>query len=116
MNAQNPKGAQRGTALPYPEPQFQGKIERLAKDSVPDFPKAVEPPQNAPNVLLILTDDVGFGASNVFGGPIPTPAFERVANAGLRYTTFHTAALCCPSRSAFITGRNHHTCASQWRG
>lgn len=106
------KDAGEGEVLPYPEPPFQGKIERLVKDSVPDFPKAVEAPANAPNVLLIMTDDVGFGASSTFGGPIPTPAFDRVASAGLRYTMFHTTALCSPTRSALITGRNHHTVAS----
>jgi arylsulfatase A-like enzyme len=107
-----PVGGQQGTALPYTEPPFRGKIERLVKDSVPDFPEAVEPPQGAPNVLLIMTDDVGFGASSTYGGPIPTPAFDRVAKSGLRYAMFHTTALCSPTRAALITGRNHHTCAS----
>src|SRR5215470_16702345 len=71
--------------LPRPEPPYKGKIGRTAKDSKPDFPKEVEPPKGAPNVLLILTDDVGFGASSPFGGPIRTPTFQRVADAGLRY-------------------------------
>src|SRR6516225_8096130 len=71
--------------LPRPEPPFQGKIERTLKGSVPDFPKGVEAPAGAPNVLLILTDDVGFGASSTFGGPIQTPNFQRVADSGLRY-------------------------------
>src|SRR5215470_19221297 len=65
--------------LPRPEPPFKGKIGRTAKDSVPDFPKGIEAPKGAPNVLLILTDDVGFGASSTFGGPIQTPTFDRVA-------------------------------------
>ncbi|MGA8097350.1 MAG: sulfatase-like hydrolase/transferase [Candidatus Cybelea sp.] len=94
MSDKPSKDAQPRSVLPYPEPPFEGKIERLAAHSVPDFPKAVEPPQNAPNVLLIMTDDVGFGASSTFGGPIPTPTCDRVANAGLRYTKFHTTALC----------------------
>ena len=98
--------------LPQPEPQFKGKIGRTVKDSVPDFPKGVEAPARAPNVLLILTDDVGFGASSTFGGPIETPNFQRIANSGLRYNTFHTTALCSPTRAALITGRNHHTNAS----
>jgi arylsulfatase A-like enzyme len=98
--------------LPQPEPQFKGKIGRTVKDSVPDFPKAVEAPAGAPNVLLILTDDVGFGASSTFGGPIETPNFQRIANSGLRYNTFHTTALCSPTRAALITGRNHHSVAS----
>jgi arylsulfatase A-like enzyme len=101
-----------GRTLPHPEAPFKGKIGRTVSESVPDFPTAVEAPANAPNVLLILTDDVGFGASSTFGGPIPTPAFERVAATGLRYNTFHTTALCSPSRAALITGRNHHTCST----
>ena len=69
-------------------------------------------PKGAPNVLLILTDDVGFGASSTFGGPIQTPNFQRLADSGLRFNTFHTTALCSPTRAALITGRNHHTIAS----
>src|SRR5499427_360764 len=84
----------------------------MAKDSTPDFPKGVEAPQGAPNILLILTDDVGFGASSTFGGPIQTPNFQRLANSGLRYNMFHTTALCSPTRAALITGRNHHSVAS----
>jgi len=98
--------------LPKPEPPFKGKIGRTAKDSKPDFPKSVTAPAGAPNVLLILTDDVGFGASSTFGGPIQTPTFQRLADSGLRYNTFHTTALCSPTRAALITGRNHHTNAS----
>src|SRR5262245_31338027 len=98
--------------LPKPEPPFGGKIERTVKDSKPDFPKGVQAPKGAPNVLLILTDDVGFGASSTFGGPIQTPNFERLAKSGLRYNTFHTTALCSPTRAALITGRNHHSNAS----
>ena len=98
--------------LPRPEPAFQGKIGRTAKDSTPDFPKGVEAPKGAPNILLILTDDVGFGASSTFGGPVQTPTFQRLADSGLRYNTFHTTALCSPTRAALITGRNHHTNAS----
>src|SRR5215472_15026785 len=66
-------------ALPHPEPAFKGKIGRTVKDSKPDFPKEVQAPEGAPNVLLILTDDVGFGASSTFGGPIPTPTFDQLA-------------------------------------
>ena len=98
--------------LPKPEPPFQGKIGRTVKDSTPDFPKRVEAPAGAPNVLLIMTDDVGFGASSTFGGPIQTPNFQRIADSGLRYNMFHTTALCSPTRAALITGRNHHTNAS----
>ena len=98
--------------LPKPEQPFAGKIARTAKESTPDFPKGIEAPKGAPNVLLILTDDVGFGASSVFGGPIQTPTFQRLADSGLRYNMFHTTALCSPTRAALITGRNHHSVAS----
>jgi sulfatase-like protein len=98
--------------LPKPEPPFKGKIGRTVKDSVPDFPKEVEAPKGAPNILLMMTDDVGFGASSTFGGPIRTPTFQQLADEGLRYNTFHTTALCSPTRAALITGRNHHSCAS----
>jgi arylsulfatase len=98
--------------LPKPEPPFQGKIGRTLKDSTPDFPKAIEAPAGAPSVLLILTDDVGFGASSTFGGPVQTPNFQRIADTGLRYNMYHTTALCSPTRAALITGRNHHSVAS----
>ncbi len=95
--------------LPVPDAPFQGVIGRKAKDSKPDFPKTVTAPKDAPNVLLIMTDDTGFGASSTFGGPIPTPAFDRVAQNGLRFNNFHTTALCSPTRAALLTGRNHHS-------
>ena len=98
--------------LPRPEQPFEGKIGRTVKDSTPDFPKGVTAPPNAPNVLLIITDDVGFGATSTFGGPIQTPTFQRLADNGLRYNMFHTTALCSPTRAALITGRNHHSVAS----
>jgi arylsulfatase len=98
--------------LPKLEPPFQGKIGRTLKDSTPDFPRSVEAPAGAPNVLLILTDDVGFGATSTFGGPIQTPNFQRLADSGLRYNMYHTTALCSPTRAALITGRNHHSVAS----
>ena len=101
-----------GEPLPKPDAPFNGKIGRTVKDSKPDFPKGVEAPAGAPNILLILTDDVGFGATSVFGGPIQTPNFQRVADRGLRYNCWHTTALCSPTRAALITGRNHHTVAS----
>jgi arylsulfatase A-like enzyme len=69
----------------------------------------VRAPEGAPNVLLIMTDDTGFGAASTFGGPIPTPALDRVAKSGLRYNQFHTTALCSPTRAALLTGRNHHS-------
>ncbi len=69
----------------------------------------VVPPKGAPNILLIMTDDQGYGVSGTFGGVIPTPALDRIAKAGLRYTEFHSTALCSPTRAALITGRNHHS-------
>jgi arylsulfatase A-like enzyme len=98
--------------LPRLETPFKGVIKRTVKESTPDFPKPVTAPKGAPNILLILTDDVGFGASSTFGGPIPTPTLDRLAKAGLRYAEFHTTALCSPTRSALITGRNHHSNAT----
>jgi len=98
--------------LPRPGAPFAGTIGRTAAESKPDFPKPAEAPKGAPNVLVILTDDVGFGASSTFGGAIPTPTFDSLAKDGLRYNTFHTTALCSPTRSALITGRNHHTNAT----
>jgi arylsulfatase len=99
-------------ALPRPEPPFKGRIGRTTKDSKPDFPKEAQAPRGAPNILLVLTDDVGFGASSPFGGPIATPTLDRLAQNGLRYNHFHTTALCSPTRAALITGRNHHTAAT----
>jgi arylsulfatase len=104
--------AHAGEVLPHPEQPFHGKIGRTVKESVKDFPKDVRAPKGAPNVLLIMTDDVGFGASSTFGGPIPTVTMDRLANEGLRYTQFHTTALCSPTRAALLTGRNHHSAAT----
>src|SRR5215470_17509699 len=98
-----------GRYLPPPPPPFQGEINLNAAQSKPAWPARVVPPKGAPNVLLIITDDVGFGAPSTFGGVIPTPALDRIANAGLRYTNFHSTALCSPTRAALITGRNHHS-------
>ena len=100
------------TVLPQPDPPFKGKIGLTPADLVKDFPKEVTAPEGAPNILLILTDDVGFGASSTFGGPIPTPTMDRIANAGLRFNNFHTTALCSPTRAALLTGRNHHSVAT----
>jgi arylsulfatase len=76
------------------------------------FPKSPTAPKDAPNVLLIMTDDVGFGSSSTFGGPIPTPVFDMLAASGLRYNAFHTTAMCSPTRAALLTGRNAHAVAS----
>ena len=98
-----------GKQLPPPPIPFGGVIKESAKDSTPWWPPRVVPPKGAPNVLLIMTDDQGYGVSGTFGGVIPTPAMDRIANAGLRYTEFHSTALCSPTRAALITGRNHHS-------
>jgi arylsulfatase A-like enzyme len=95
--------------LPRPDQPFKGHIGRTVKDSTKDFPHETTAPKGAPNILLILTDDVGFGASSTFGGPVPTPTMDRLAKSGLRYTQFNTCALCSPSRAALLSGRNHHT-------
>ena len=98
-----------GKQLPPPDPKFGGVIKDTAVDSKPYWPPTVVPPKGAPNVLLIMTDDQGYGVCSTFGGVIPTPAMDRIAKAGLRYTQFHSTALCSPTRAALITGRNHHS-------
>ncbi|HXI73057.1 MAG TPA: arylsulfatase [Verrucomicrobiae bacterium] len=98
-----------GKQLPAPDPKFGGVIKDTAAQSKPWWPPTVMPPKQAPNVLLIMTDDAGYGVSSTFGGVIPTPALDRIAQAGLRYTQFHSTALCSPTRAALITGRNHHS-------
>lgn len=98
-----------GKQLPPPPPKFEGVIKEDAKDSKPYWPPQVVPPKGAPNVLLIMTDDQGYGVYSTFGGVIPTPTMDRLAKNGLRYTQFHSTALCSPTRAAIITGRNHHS-------
>jgi arylsulfatase A-like enzyme len=98
-----------GKQLPPPDPTFGGVIKDSAVDSKPYWPPTIVPPRGAPNVLLIMTDDQGYGVCSTFGGVIPTPALDRIAKAGLRYTQFHSTALCSPTRAALITGRNHHS-------
>jgi arylsulfatase len=97
--------------LPIPDPQWIGVTTYDAKDPDTKFPpiEPIRPPAGAPNVLVILIDDVGFGASSAFGGPCNTPNFERLASDGLKYTRFHTTALCSPTRAALLGGRNHHS-------
>lgn len=97
--------------LPIPDQPYLGVRPLYATDEAAKFPpiKPVRPPEGAPNVLVILIDDVGFGASSAFGGPCHTPNLERLAKNGLKYTRFHTTALCSPTRAALLTGRNHHT-------
>lgn len=98
--------------LPVPPAPFTGRIGQTYADSVPAFPKPVTAPAGAPNILLVLTDDVGFGAASTFGGPVPTPNLDRLAARGLVYNRFHTTAMCSPTRAALLTGRNHHAVAN----
>ena len=98
-----------GKQLPAPAPPFGGVIKDNALQSKPWWAPRVVPPKGAPNVLLIMTDDSGYGVPSTFGGVIPTPALDRVAAAGLRDTDMNSTALCSPTRAALITGRNHHS-------
>ena len=97
------------TNLPHATPKFQGEISRLVEDSVAVPLENFKAPDKAPNILLIMLDDVGFGSPETFGGPVPMPAVERISRAGLRFNQFHTTALCSPTRAALLTGRNHHS-------
>ena len=101
-----------GKQIPPPPMKFGGVIKESATESKQWWPPRVVPPKGAPNVLLIMTDDQGYGVSGTFGGVIPTTALDRIAKAGLRYTQFHSTALCSPTRAALITGRNHHSVGS----
>jgi arylsulfatase len=98
-----------GKQLPPPDPKFGGEIRDDAMASKPWWAPRVTPPKGAPNVLLIITDDAGFGVPSTFGGVIPTPAMDRLAANGLRYNRVFSTALCSPTRAALITGRNHHS-------
>jgi arylsulfatase A-like enzyme len=98
--------------LPRPDFHFKGEVGRTYVDSAPaQFPQPVQAPKGAPNVVLILLDDAGFGQFSTFGGGVPSPTMDRLAAEGLRYNRFHTTALCSPTRAALITGRNHHSVA-----
>ncbi len=98
-----------GSQLPAPNPAFGGEIKDDALSSTPWWAPRIVPPAEAPNILLIITDDAGFGVPSTFGGVIPTPTMDRIAEEGLRYTNIHSTALCSPTRAALITGRNHHS-------
>lgn len=97
-----------GRVLPIPPEPFDGTIERTFEGSVQDYPQPLAAPEGAPNVVLILIDDLGFGHPGTFGGPVPTPTMDALAEEGLRYTRMHTTAVCSPTRAALLTGRNHH--------
>ncbi len=98
-----------GNQIPAPEPKFGGVITDNATTSKPWWPPTIVPKKGAPNVLLIMTDDQGYGVSGTFGGVVPTPALDRIAKTGLRYTQLNSTSLCSPTRAALITGRNHHS-------
>ena len=111
-NAPPEAPAETPAVLPRPDFHFPGEVGRTFADSDPgQFPKPTQAPKGAPNVLLILVDDAGFGQFSTFGGAIPSPTMDRLAAEGLRYNRFHTTALCSPTRAALITGRNHHSAA-----
>ena len=98
-----------GKQLPAPDPKFGGVIKDGALQSKAWWAPRIVPPKQAPNILLIMTDDSGFGVPSTYGGVIPTPAMDRIAKAGIKFTQFHSTALCSPTRAALITGRNHHS-------
>jgi len=98
-----------GKELPAPDPKFGGVIKNDALSSKAWWAPRIVPPKQAPNILLIMTDDSGFGVPSTFGGVIPTPTMDRLAQSGLRYNNIHSTALCSPTRAALITGRNHHS-------
>ena len=104
-------GNKQRESLPIPDRPHTGLVTYDAKDPDTSFApiEPLRPPEGAPNVLVVLLDDVGFGASSAFGGPINTPTAERLAAGGLKYTRMHTTALCSPTRQALLTGRNHHS-------
>jgi arylsulfatase A-like enzyme len=97
-----------GSVLPRPPQTFKGKLAPTEQASTQSHPSRVEAPAGAPNILLVMTDDVGFAASSTFGGPIPTPNLDRLAARGLKYNEFHTTAICSATRASLLTGRNHH--------
>jgi arylsulfatase A-like enzyme len=97
--------------LPQPDPAFNGKIGAAREDSKPDWPKHIKAHAGAPNVVLILLDDVGYAATSVFGGPVDAPELQKLADSGLRYTRFHVNAMCSPTRAALLSGRNSHQMA-----
>lgn len=100
------------TKLPMDDPQFTGTVGKTYQESTEAWPQLPQPPADAPNVVIIMLDDTGFGQTGTFGGPVPTPALDELAANGLKYNRFHTTAICGPSRAALLTGRNHHNCGS----
>lgn len=113
LGAWLPSTALAQDTLPRPSQPFGGSIGRSFGESRPDWGpvEPVMPPDGAPNIVMIVLDDVGFGQLSSYGGSIQTPNMDRLASGGLRYNSFHTAALCSPTRAALLTGRNHHSVA-----
>jgi arylsulfatase A-like enzyme len=111
MSDQKRHDSQSRAILPIPSQPHTALTTYDAKDPNTKFPpiEPLRPPKGAPNVLIVLLDDVGFASSSAFGGPCQTPSFEKLASGGLKYTRFHTTALCSPTRQALLTGRNHHS-------
>ena len=99
-------------AFRNPTPRSKARSARPTRTRRPTIPLPVKAPKGSPNVLLILLDDVGFGMCSTFGGPVPTPHMDKLANNGLKYNRFHTTALCSPTRGALLAGRNHHSCGT----
>jgi hypothetical protein len=106
--AQTSRAEMDRTVLPIPQPTYPPITTFDARNATPPPRFEVKAPEGAPNVLIILLDDMGFGQSSAFGGPVDMPTIDALANQGLRYNEFHTAALCSPTRVALLTGRNHH--------
>src|SRR6478609_19043 len=96
------------SAIPFAESGFAGSIGKTFPESTPAYPERMTPPAGAPNILLILLDDIGFGQAGVSGGPVPTPHMDALAGRSARLNRFHTTSLCSPTRAALLTGRNHH--------
>jgi arylsulfatase len=97
------------TLLPIPDPEYPKITELDARNATAPPPFSVKAPEAAPNIVIVLIDDIGFGAAAGFGGAIQTPTLDRLAADGLRFNQFHTTALCSPTRMAILTGRNHHS-------
>jgi len=106
--AQSPEVKLNRTVLPIPEPNYPRSTVLDARDTKPPPRFEVKAPAGAPNVIIVLVDDMGFGMPSAFGGPVRMPAADRLASQGLRYNQFHTTALCSPTRTALLSGRNHH--------
>ena len=107
VESQSPKPLDR-TVLPIPEPDYPHSTVLDARDTTPPPRFEVKAPAGAPNVLIVLVDDMGFGMPSAFGGPLRMPTADELARRGLRYNQFHTTALCSPTRTALLSGRNHH--------